>query len=68
MRVAQVLQAVLPKLQDPNPNVAANVINTVGVLSKVGSAEVVLKSDEIFPLMMEAVQVSGPSSFSRLSL
>jgi hypothetical protein len=26
--VAPLLQAVLPKLQDPNPNVAANVINT----------------------------------------
>jgi len=54
--VALVLAAVLPKLQDPNPNVAANVINTIGVLSKVGSAQVVLKNDEIFPLMMEAVQ------------
>ena len=38
--VTEVLQAVLPALQDANPNVAANVITVVGVLSTVGSAQV----------------------------
>ena len=54
--VTEVLQAVLPALQDANPNVAANVITVVGVLSTVGSAQVVVKQDAIFPLMIEAIQ------------
>jgi serine/threonine-protein kinase mTOR len=65
--VPQVLQAVLPKLQDPNPNVAANVIHTLGVLSKVGSAQVALKKDDIFPLMMDALQDQSSTTKRRVA-
>ncbi len=65
--VAQVLAALVPKLQDPNPRVAAHVINTLGVISKVGSTEVLQMTDEIFPLMLDAIQDQSSSSKRRIA-
>jgi FKBP12-rapamycin complex-associated protein len=66
--VAPVLQAVLPKLKDPNPNVAANVLKTIGVLSRVGSQEVLKRRDEIFPMVIEALQDQSSSMKREVSL
>jgi FKBP12-rapamycin complex-associated protein len=66
--VAPVLQAILPKLCDCNPNVSANVLKTVGVLSRVGSQEVLKRRDEIFPIVIDALQDQSSSMKREVSL
>lgn len=62
------MQAVLPKLRDSNPNVSANVLKTIGVLSKVGSQEVLRRKDEIFPFVIDALQDQSSSMKREVSL
>lgn len=66
--VAPVLQAILPKLRDCNPNVSANVLKTIGVLSRVGSQEVLKRRDEIFPIVIDALQDQSSSMKREVSL
>jgi len=65
--VAPVLQQIVPKLSDPNPNVAANVLKAIGWMARTGGAEVERCQDAIFPLILEALQVRLPPPLSYAS-
>jgi FKBP12-rapamycin complex-associated protein len=54
--VSPILQSLVPKLKDPHPGVCACVLNTLGLLARVGGAEMTQRTGELMPLIVDMLQ------------
>ena len=54
--VQSILEALLPKLTDPNQRVSSNVLAALGELSRVAEKEMLPHLKTLIPIVMEALQ------------
>lgn len=57
--VEPLLKVLLPRLRDPNPRVAANVLRAVGELARVGRDHLLQHMPMLTPLIIETLQDQG---------
>ncbi|KAJ3194365.1 phosphatidylinositol kinase- protein kinase tor1 [Irineochytrium annulatum] len=60
--VEPILKVLLPKIKDASPAVAAKILSALGELSQVGCEDLLPNLDDVFPMIIEALQDQSSST------